>query len=124
MKVITPKLDALTCHTLRRAVPEGLTVSAWIRLMVDVLVSFPAASEARSELKDAVENPYRRDGHEPRSGPHKVHFRVREDWWLALGTMAAEAGLSRMDYLRRLIYMGSMYRGGWYPRYKAEEVTR
>lgn len=120
MKVITPRLDKTTYNVMRRSVPEGLTASAWMRLMVEVLVSFPAESTARSELKDAVENRYRHDGFDPKPGPHRVHFRVREDHWLVLATMAQQAGRRRLDYLRRLIYMGSMYKGGWYVAYQKE----
>ena len=122
MKVITPQLDQRTYTVLGRSVPDGLTRSEWMRLMVEVLVSFPAESKAHSELKDAVENRYRHDGFDPRSGPCKVPFRVREDHWLALETVAQAASRSRMDYLRRMIYMGSMYKGGWYPHFKREEA--
>ena len=105
---------------MRRSVPEGLTASAWMGLLVEVLVSWPAASDAHSELKDAVENRYRHDSFDPKPGPHKVHFRVREDHWLVLATMAQKAGRRRLDYLGRLIYMASMFPGRWYVAYQKE----
>ena len=120
MKVVTPQLDQTTRNVLVRSRPEGMTSSEWIRLMVEVLVRWPAESAARSELKDVVENRYRHDGFDPKAGPYKVHFRLREDHWLALAAMAQAAGRSRMDYLRRLIYMAGMYRGGWYAHYQKE----
>ncbi|MDE2704258.1 MAG: hypothetical protein OXI35_04265 [Gemmatimonadota bacterium] len=85
-----------TRNVLVRGKPKGLTASEWIRLMVEVLVRWPSESAARSQLKDLVENRYRHEGFDPKAGPYKVHFRVREDHWLALETMAQAAGRSRM----------------------------
>lgn len=122
-KVITPQVDWATKGALGGRLPDGLTASEWMRLMVEVLVSWPAESEAQAELKDLVENPHRRAGMEIKSGPYKVHFRLREDYWLVLATLAQAAGRSRTDYLRTLIYMGTAFPWLWYSAYKKEEAS-
>ena len=120
MKVVTPQLDETTHAALVRSRPESLTKSEWVRLQVEVLVSFPAESAAHSELKNLLESPHRGGSFKPKAGRHKVPVRLREDHWAALETVARSAGRSRMDYLRLLIYRAGIYKGGWYPAYQKE----
>ena len=123
-KVVTPWIDQQTFAALSRGLPEAMTRSEWVRTMVEVLASWSPESRARAELKDAVENPYRRAHVEIKTGPHKFSFRVRADHWAVMETLAQEQDCSRMEYLRRVIYMGTVFRGGWYRYFRGERQAR
>lgn len=120
MKMVLVRMDQTTHAALVRSRPEGLTNSEWVRLQVEVLVSLPAESAARSELKDLLESPHRGGSFVPKAGPRSVGVRIRPEHWAALETMAKAAGRTRKDYLRRMIYWAGIYKGGWYPAYQQE----
>ena len=123
-KMVLVRLDDTTHAALVRSRPEGLTNSEWVRLQVEVLVSFPAASAAHSELKDLLESPHRGGSFVPKSGPHAVGCRIAEDHWAALETMAQAVGRTRKEYLRLMIYRAGIYKGGWYAMYQKEKTAR
>ena len=122
-KVVTPWVDQRTYVALKGGVPEGWTRSFWVRTMVEVLASWSPESRCRAQLKDAVENPHRRAGVKLKTGPHKFSFRVRVDHWAVMETLARDQDCSRMAYLRRAIYMGTVFKGGWYPHFRSEHIA-
>ena len=121
MKVVGLKMEQNTFNAIGIGRGKELTPSEWIRLLIEVMVAFPAESAAHRELREMVEN--ERWGGRPfesKPGRFEQTFRVREDHWAALETMARAGGKSRMQYLRRLVFMGGVFKNAWYQHYLEE----
>lgn len=121
MKVVNLKMDRETRTSLVGFKPKAMTASEWVRLQIEVLVSWPGSSLAQAALKEGAESENRGGGTSLKAGPYEQPFRIRADHWAVLETMAQAAGVSRHLYLRRLLWAAGIFRG-WYTDYLKERA--
>ena len=114
---VTPKTDSLVRH----AVPPDWTPSEWICCLVECLVDRPQSSQARGALKALVEDSDRVDYDAHKKKECTLMFRVSPAHWSALASLAAETGFKRVDYLRRVLYVGSIFKSYWFGAWLREE---
>ena len=109
-------------HWVRYAVPQDWTPSQWICCLVECLVDRPQSSQARAALKSLVEDRNRVDNHAWDRKECTLTFRVSPEHWSALASLAAETGFKRTNYLRRVLYVGSLYKSYWFGTWLNEEA--
>ena len=116
--------------------PADGTVSGWLRLIVETLAAQPETNLRRCALMGL-------ERHHPMydmpSGPRKLAFRVEAEHWAALTALARvpgemrgklyqppqpRPGMSRVDYFRRMVYIGSLFGNRWYGFYRKDEDVR
>lgn len=120
-KVVCLWMDQRVFNAVRIGCPRDMKPGEWIRLLIEMMVAFPQSSPARQALAEMVDNEEWGGNPMPaKPGSFKRSFRVSEDHWAALETVARRQGQTRMDYLRRLIFMGGIFRTTWYRLYLEE----
>ena len=143
MRSVIVRVDQKTYDAVCFAVPEhsedseDCTVSGWLRLIVETLAVQPETNLRRCALL-GLEGEYPMDSRRPRLSC-TLAFRVKAEHWAALtllarapGTMRGQLyqppqprpGMSREDYFRRMVYIGSVSRILWYHRNKKDADAR
>ena len=117
--------------------PADGTVSGWLRLLVETLVAQPETNVRRRALLGLERDHPMYDM--PSRSRCTLAFRVEAEHWAALtalarvpGTMRGKPyqppqprpGMSRVDYFRRMVYIGSLFRSRWYGPYRKDEDER
>ena len=128
--------DAVCSAVPKDSMDDDYTVSGWIRLIVETLVARPETNLRRRALMGAEER-YGLVLPGSKTLRYKLSFRVEAEHWAALTPLAQapgkawgglynppRPGMSRLDYFRRMVYIGSASRLEWYGRYEKDQDAR
>ena len=130
--------DAVCSAVPKDSMDDDYTVSGWIRLIVETLVARPETNLRRRALM-GLEGRYGLVLPGSKTLRCKLAFRVEAEHWAALTTLARapgkawggtynppreRPGMSRLDYFRRMVHIGSGAKGEWYERYGEDEDAR
>ena len=120
--------------------PKDGTVSGWLRLMVETLVTRPETNlRRRALLRLEVTYPAHLLPPAHTTLGYTLAFRVEAEHWAARTALAREPreipgqayepprmrpGMSREEYFRRIVYIGSVQKRDWYGCYKKDQDVR